>query len=481
MATPIPDNRAPFSLAQLVEATGATAVGGAEGAVQGISTDSRGDAAGKLFVALSGEHFDGHRYVEAAVERGAVAVLARRDRSVKVRVPVLEVDDTLGALGAIARVHRRRWGGRVVAVSGSAGKTTTRSAAAAALEAVAPGAVHAVRGNLNNRIGVPMVLLGLEERHRIAVVELGTNLRGEVAELTKVAEPDAGVLTLVALEHAEGLGSIDDIEAEEGDLLAAIAPSGAAIANADDERALRQLRRSLARRREAYGTSPKATYRIVRRRPSSGMRTRVEIERPMGVAREIVVLDSPLLGAPGALSIAAAVAVADCVADRPVDAPALAAALSAARLGEPGRLSPVELSDGTLVLDDTYNANPASCRASVETARELAEARRARLLLVVGEMLELGDQAAREHEALGRDLGPSGAAALVAVAGDAERMVAPARDAGLDATFAPDAERALDEVLERVAPGDVVLVKASRGVRAERVVEGLIEAKGRAA
>jgi UDP-N-acetylmuramoyl-tripeptide--D-alanyl-D-alanine ligase len=156
-------------------------------------------------------------------------------------------------------------------------------------------------------------------------------------------------------------------------------------------------------------------------------------------------------------------------------------ALSREALGEPGRLRPVELSDHTVVLDDSYNANPASVRAAVATAREIADDRGARLVLVLGEMRELGAEAVQQHERVGRDIGESGAAVLVAVGGEAARFVAPAMALGVDAAFADDAERAAGEVLLRIRPGDVVLVKASRGVHVEHVVEELIRVKGRAA
>jgi len=175
------------------------------------------------------------------------------------------------------------------------------------------------------------------------------------------------------------------------------------------------------------------------------------------------------------------VAAADRVAGRSVPADRLEKALGAGAIGEPGRLRPFELSDHTVVLDDSYNANPASVRAAVATAREIADDRGARLILVLGEMRELGAQTVPQHERVGRDIGESGAAVLVAVGGEAARFVAPAVAFGVDASFADDAKHAAGEVLRRVRPGDVVLVKASRGVHVEHVVEELIRVKGRAA
>jgi UDP-N-acetylmuramoyl-tripeptide--D-alanyl-D-alanine ligase len=455
--------------------------GTGDASVNGVTTDSRAGASGKLFVALVGERFDGHRFATDAAKNGAAALLVKRGHSVVSGVPVVEVDDTLAALGALGRAHRKRWGGTVVAVAGSAGKTTTKAVIAAALEAVAPGAVHATKGNLNNRIGVPMVLLGLDASVKLAVVEIGTNTRGEVADLAAIVEPNVGVLTLVDIEHSEGLGSIDEIEDEEGALFRALPKAGTAIANGDDERAVRQLLRATAKKKLTYGTRGSADYRVLRREGVGIGGSTIILERPRGRGRETIALDVPLIGLPSALSVAAAVAASDRVAGRSVPKDKLARALSREALGEPGRLRPVELKDHTVVLDDSYNANPASVRAAVAAAREIADDRGARLVLVLGEMRELGAEAAPQHDRVGRDIGESGAAVLVAVGGEAARFVAPAMALGVDAAFSDDAEHAAGEVLSKVRPGDVVLVKASRGVHVEHVVEELIRAKGRAA
>jgi UDP-N-acetylmuramoyl-tripeptide--D-alanyl-D-alanine ligase len=339
--------------------------------------------------------------------------------------------------------------------------------------------VHSVRGNLNNRIGVPMVLFGLEPSHRLAAVEIGTNLRGEVAEIASFVEPDIGIVTLIDLEHAAGIGDLDDVEAEEGDLFAAIAAGGVAIANGDDARASRQLARSRAGARLRYGFDDGADYRIVHREAAGLKAVRVHIERRAFGCSDRIALEAPLVGAPGALAVAAAVAAADAAHGAPLTEEAFAR-VSALPMGEPGRLSPVALADGSLVLDDSYNANPASVVASIEAAAEIARARSARLVLVLGEMRELGAESEEQHDRVGRAIGGGSASVVVAVSGDAARFVGPARAAGADAVFAEDSELALDLVRSRLLPGDVVLVKASRGVRAERVVEGIVGAKGRA-
>lgn len=474
MATPIPQNRVAFSLVEAARATAGTLSGDVT-EVRGVTTDSRGELAGKLFVALEGERFDGHDFVGAAVRAGAAAVLVSRDVDAG-GATELRVASTLDALGALARFHRRRWGGTLIAVGGSAGKTTTKSAVAAVLSELHPGAVHFSRGNLNNRVGVPMVLLGLEPEHRLAVVEVGTNAPGEVAALGAVAEPDMALLTLIDVEHAEGLGDLDSIEAEEGALFRGAAT---AVGNADDARVVRQLERCSASCKLRYGTASGADYRLLAREPRAQGGARLDVERPGARGREAISLETSLVGLPGALASLGAFAVAECVAGAAVDPARVSTALG--RVGEPGRLSLLQLGDGTLLLDDTYNANPASMKSSIAAAREIAVARGARLVLVLGEMRELGASSRDEHAALARAVVESGASALVAIAGDAALLVDAARAARIDAAFAPDAGSAIDPVLARVQVGDVVLVKASRGVEAERVVERLVSAKGRAA
>jgi len=467
MATALPENRAPFSFAELLSLTGGElASGNAAGSVTGVVTDSRADVRGKLFVALAGERFDAHAFVADVARAGAAAVLV--ERAVEAPgVPVVRVKSTLAALGELGRAQRRRFRGKVVAVAGSAGKTTTRSAIGAVLDALAPGAVHQTHGNLNNLIGVPLVLLGLTEAQRFAVVEIGTNAPGEVAALTRLVEPDLGVLTLIGIEHSEGLGDLDGIEREEAALFDGIGAAGVAIGNADDERVARCLAAATAGERVGYGFGAAATLRA-ERRGSSGGRQRLAVLSREGAFE----LELPLLGEAGAYAALAAIAVAERLVPGALDARLLSAAFS--RAGEPGRLEAHELADGTLVLDDAYNANPASARASLRTAREIALERKARLVLVLGEMRELGALSSREHAGLGEAIGASGAAALVAVSGDARLYLDGALASGIDACFAADSDAALDAVRARVRPGDVVLVKASRGVRAERVVAGLL-------
>jgi UDP-N-acetylmuramoyl-tripeptide--D-alanyl-D-alanine ligase len=477
MASLIPENSAEFSLSEAARVT-AGALHGADARSVGVTTDSRGDLRGRLFVALRGERFDGHEFVHQAAKLGACGVLVEHP-VLDLPVGAVVVSSTLSALGALAGEHRKRWGKRLVAVAGSAGKTTTRSAISAVLSAISPNAPHFAAGNLNNLIGVPMVLLGLTSEHALAVVELGTNAPGEVRALSLMAAPDLAVLTLIGIEHSEGLGDLDGIEREEGEIWSGLRASGVAVCNADDARVMRTVGVARPSRVLSYGSVEGANYRLVSRVSTALGGSRLQIERRTEIARDSLTLDTPLLGDAGAYATLAALAVGEWASGRALTPAEVSRALSAA--GEPGRLTLLELADGTVVLDDSYNSNPASMLSSVITAREIAQARGARLVLVVGEMRELGALSVAQHAEVGEALSQSGAVVLLAVTGDAELFVPAAKRAGMDASFAPDAEQALTQLLPRLQPKDVVLVKASRGVRAERLVQGLVDAIGRAA
>ncbi|MEO7032366.1 MAG: UDP-N-acetylmuramoyl-tripeptide--D-alanyl-D-alanine ligase [Polyangiaceae bacterium] len=477
MASLIPGNSATFSLSQAALIC-AGSLAGADAECVGVTTDTRADLRGRLFVALRGERFDGHDFALQAIEAGARGVVIERDVP-GLRAGHVKVACTLTALGALAGAHRQRWGKRVVAVAGSAGKTTTRSAITAVLGALLPSAVHFAAGNLNNLIGVPMVLLGLQAEHALGVVEVGTNAPGEVRRLSLIAAPDLAVLTLIGIEHSEGLGDLEGIEREEGEIWTGLAPEGIAVANADDARVQRTAQLIKPHRALSYGYAENANYRLRSRTASALGGSVLKVDRRTSFVQDSIELRTSLLGDAGAYAALAALAVGEWVSQAALDPARVSAALSGA--GEPGRLTPVELADGTVVLDDTYNSNPASVQSSLQTAHEIAVARSARLVLVIGEMRELGALSREQHAQVGELLGATGAAVLVAVAGDAQLFLPPAERAGLDASFADTAELALGLLLARLEPGDVVLVKASRGVRAERLVRGLLEAKGRAA
>lgn len=472
MATPIPQNRAQFSLGELCRAVGTQAMTGwpLERSVCGVTTDSRGEVTDKLFVALVGERFDGHAHVANAVAAGAAAVLV--ERRVGVDVPELVVPSTLSALGAIAASFRGRSSKPVIGIGGAAGKTTTRALTQALLRQELGDVVLATPGNLNNRVGVPMVLLLREPRHEVSVLEIGTNQPGEIRALTEVARPDVALLTLIALEHTEGLGDLDGVEREEAELFGQ-GPE-VAIGNGDDPRVRRVLAGAAAKTKLRYGFAEDCDYRIEALVQSAG-HSRLEATTPHGRHS----FELPWLPRTAALASMGALAAAESALGRAISHEAVSQALAAGAWQEPGRYSVRPLLDGSLLVDDSYNSNPPSLRAALSSTRELAEARGSAFHLVLGEMRELGSLSAQEHLAIGREAAALGAASLTAIAGDARRFLAPERSvAGRVEAFFEDSQSAVAHVLALVRPGDVVLVKGSRGVRSEVVVDALVSARG---
>ena len=478
MATaPLPSNQLELSLAEVAQATGGQLLGDPGLKIRGVSTDSRSALDGALFVALVGERFDAHDFVEQARQAGAAALLVERE--VRTSLPYVRVKSTLAGLGALGSLRRRSWGGKVVAVAGSAGKTTTRAALSALLQVAEPGGVHFVRGNFNNLIGVPLVLLSLGEQDRIAVVELGTNRPGEVEALTRMSAPDLGVLTLIGYEHTEGLGDLDGVEAEEGALFANLSTMGVAIGNVDDGRVARQLARAPGRR-VSYGQRAGADYRF-RVLSLSAQGSDLEVGRRLGGREVTSRFRVSTLGDAGAYAACAALVAVETLLGRELSVDMLNVAFSSAVASEAGRLCPIELTGGILLLDDTYNSNPESVESSLRTARQLATQRQVPLVLVLGEMRELGELSPRLHRQIGEAAAAQAPQLLIAVAGDAELLGEAAQARGVPSEFAADADAAAELLLARLASPAVVLVKASRGVRAEKIVARLVAAKGRAA
>lgn len=475
MATPIPQNDAPFDLEEVLEATGGRVMGplgDRHRGLCGVGTDSRRLRPGEIFVALKGELHDGHRYVQAAAEAQAGLALVERDvtRPDGSAMTLVRVDDTWRALRQLAAHHLARWRehhrGRVLAVTGSAGKTTTKAAIGAILDEVVPRRAWVTAGNLNNLVGVPMTIFGLTSAHGYAVLEMGTNQPGEIPALVRLGRPDVAMVTLISAAHTEGLGGIEGVAREKLAMFAEAPRMSVRIGNADDVR----VRGGLAEyghRGLSYGTSERASYRILSRR-LDGERQRTELQvldRRLSVA-------APLYGAVGSLAVAAAVAGVEALLERRLVASDIEAGLARFEAGRRFRL----VEAGALkIVDDTYNSNPASCAASLATAAELAAAAGRRLVLVLGEMRELGAESVDAH----RKLGSQAAAhcdSLIAIGGDARHLAEAARAAGADAVFVEDADDAVDPLRERLTtPQDfLVLVKASRSIRAERVVDALL-------
>ncbi len=452
---------ASFTKEDVLAATAAEVRGlpGAD-AFDSVSTDSRTLLPGALFVALEGERFDGHAFIAAAAARGAIAAVVRRGKAVRGAPPgfcLFAVDDTLRALGALARFHRRRFQLPLGAVGGSNGKTTTKEMAGAILSASGPALK--TEGNLNNEVGVPLTLLRLTAEHRAAVVELGMNAPGEMGRLVALAEPDAGVLTTIQPEHLEGLGSLAGVAAAEGELFLGLAPTATAVVNLDEPLVVEQAKAARARWL-TFGRDARADVRL---EETKGMGREGQ---QLQLRSDGHTLSVPLafLGVHNALNATAAFALGRALG---VSADACAAGLAEAR-PTPRRLNVLLGQGGLLVLDDCYNANPASVQAALQTARELAGT--GRVVAVLGDMLELGVGEAEEHARMAEVA--SGLAAVRAFLGPRSTAAAPSHEGGEAARFVE--VDALWAWLEpRLKPGDVVLVKGSRGMRMERLVERL--------
>ena len=475
--TIIPSNRAPFDARAVAEITGGRVVTqfGLR-AASGVTTDSRRVTPGAAFVALRGSHHDGHDYVHAAVRAGAVLLVVETGREPAGidAVDIVSVPDTLAAWGALGKANLRRWRASnsqacLVAITGSAGKTTTKELCAALLRGV--GSCHATAGNLNNRIGLPAVALAVEPSTRFVVLEMGMSIPGEISALSDIAEPDVGLVTNVGLAHALGVGgSIEDVANEKGALFEGVRRGGTMVANSDDRAVMSQLVRNRGARVVTFGSDNDADYRLRSRDPLGVRGSLVSVGMPSHTASFVV----PIPGRAAAIDFVAALAAAEAAAGEPLSNAGIEAALPSVA-AQPGRAQVRTLRGGLLVLDDSYNASPATMAAALATLAEIGQGRR---VAVIGEMKELGPAAPEQHELLGRAVADAGVALLVTCGGLADAVANEAERRGVTVVRGLDAADASRIASERVRPGDVVLVKASRSVGAERVAEALVAMHG---
>ncbi len=427
----------------------------------GYSIDSRTVGVGELFFAVRGERLDGHDFIGAALDRGAVAAVVSRARVASLPdavlgAPLLITEDPLIALQALAAHVRRRWGKRVVAVTGSAGKTTTKEAVAAALGAKFN--VLKSRGNLNNGFGLPLQLLRLEAEHDIAVVEMGMNHAGEIATLARIAAPDWGVVTNVGTAHIENFADGQaGIARAKFELVAALPSSGAAFLNCCDPY-VSQFGRDFPGRVVYFGDGPCADPQIIESREDlDGLHLTFRAGEREGA------LTLQLLGKHNASNAMAGLAVA---LEASVDLDAAVAALASLTAGDK-RGQVIEI-DGATILNDSYNSNPEALRSMI---RSLAVRPASRRILMAGEMLELGEYGSAMHAACGLTAAEAGIDLVVGVQGNAVHLAAAACAGGVASLFLPNAEEAGRWLRRTLQPGDVVLVKGSRGVHLERAIE----------
>lgn len=428
--------------------------------VNGYSIDSRTVAAGELFFAVRGERFDGHDFVAAAVERGAVAAVVARSRvaslpDAALSVPLLIAEDPLHALQALAAHQRRVWGRRVVAITGSAGKTTTKEAVAAALGAKFK--VLKSHGNLNNGYGLPLQLLRIEPEHEYAVVEMGMNHAGEIAALARIAAPDWAVITNVGTAHIENFaGGQAGIARAKFELVAALPAAGIAFLNSDDAY-VSQFGRDFQGRAVYFGSGPCADPQLLSAEEDlEGLHLKVRA----GELRAGFTLQ--LLGAHNAANALAAIAVA---LEAGVELDAAVAALTRLTPGDK-RGEVIEI-DGATIINDSYNSNPEALRSMI---RSLAARPARRRILLAGEMLEQGEYGPALHTACGKAAVEAGLDLVVGVSGNAEHLATAACRGGVSALFLPDAAAAGQWLLQNLREGDAVLVKGSRGVHLEQAI-----------
>ncbi len=464
-----------FSAGEIAEWTGGSVEREGAGDAHGVSTDTRTLGAADLFVALKGPRYDAHDFLGEALEKGAWGLLVEKGRWSREEVSrqaapfpdrtIVVVDDTERALGDLAASHRSRLDVKVIAITGSNGKTTTKEMTAAI--AGERWDVHKTRGNFNNLIGLPLTVLGLEERHQTAVLEMGMNRRGEIRRLAEIARPDVGVVTTVGPVHLEHLGGIEDVAAAKAELVDAIGTGGTAVLNADDPR-VAALALSTQEGVLTFGLSDGADFRAeeVTTEPRG---TSFLLSCPAGKAGITI----PFFGEHNVRNALAAAAAAYAVG---AGLEEMVRGLESV-LPVPMRFTLLSFHGGTRVVNDAYNANPDSMRAALRSLRLLPGG--GRRAAVLGDMLELGEESARAH----RDLGAEAAAALdfiVAVGRFADETVRGAIESGFDRTrirSAPTCRDAAEILKGWILPGDLILLKGSRGVALEEVLR-LLQSEG---
>jgi UDP-N-acetylmuramoyl-tripeptide--D-alanyl-D-alanine ligase len=464
-----------LSASEIAAATGGRLLRASGRAIRGGAVDSRAVAPGSMFVALPGDNTDGHRFLGAAVAAGAAALVVREDAVAAdpelaaawsdADVTVVAVADTLVGLHAVAAAWRRRFDPLVVGVTGSIAKTSTKEAVAAVL---AEGfETLKSEGNANNEIGLPLTILRMGPEHEAAVLEMGMYVGGEIAQLAAIAGPHIGVVTAVREVHLSRIGSIDAVERAKAELVEALPPDGTAVLNADDERVARMRGRTRAAVL-TYGFSPDAGVRAtdVVSAGLEGMRFTLHV--PGGSAQ----VATPALGRHGVHNGLAAAAAGVAAG---LDLERIAAGLS--RGWQAQHRDQLVRAGGVTILDDSYNASPASMLAALDLLSSLP----GRHVAVLGEMRELGDAAERGHAEVGR-MAANRAELLVIVGEGAAGMADSARARGrAEVVHVADRNAALAVLTERLLPGDSILVKASRGAELDLVVAALADHFGKTA
>ncbi len=460
-----------LTMGEVAAYLGATS-GVADRPVEGYSIDSRSLVPGQLFFAIRGPRFDGHQFAGQALERGAAGAVVEEaffaSAPQEWRPALLPVADTRCALQTLAHQVRRRWGKRLVAVTGSAGKSTTKEMIAALLSR--RYRVLRSPGNLNNDFGVPLALLGLEPEHEVAVVELAMSAPGEIARLARLAEPEVGVVTNVAAAHLQFFNSVEGIALAKRELIDYLAATGRgalAVLNQDDER-VRRFAEGFPGRVITFGFLLGAAYHATEVRPGRGIGSIFHLTTPEWQADFTL----PLPGRYNIQNAVAAIAAASAFGIPPEEMhPALEEFHNLHQRSEI-----LTLPGGITIINDCYNSNPLAMERMLEALADWPGAHRR--IVVAGEMLELGPRSPDLHLAVGRHCAPNRVNWVIAVQGDAKFIAEGAAVGGIPPShrkFFPDARSAGEFCRVLIAPGDVILVKGSRGVHLETLVEMLKE------
>ncbi|MDT8421656.1 MAG: UDP-N-acetylmuramoyl-tripeptide--D-alanyl-D-alanine ligase [Desulfuromonadales bacterium] len=449
-----------FDLEMVARITAGDLPGGTPNrSLTGISTDSRNVKQGELFIPLRGARFDGHDYLSQAVKNGAGACLSE-EVVAGLPVPVIRVADTLRALGDLAAANRLNLHGPLVGITGSAGKTTTKEMLAAILEQQGTGLKTA--GNFNNLIGLPLTLLQLRPEHCWAVIEMGTSALGEVERLTEIAGPNIGIITNIGPAHLETLHGLDGVARAKGELFAGLR-GGTAIINLDDERVAR-LPVANGVQKISYGEQEQADVRCADIREGSGF---------VSFTLRLTDGDYPVrLNTPGRHNVHNALAAAAAAQTLGVAAEKIVTGLESF-VPVSGRLNLFPMPGGGILLDDSYNANPLSAAAALKILR-LQEGE-GRKIAVLGDMLELGEEAAQMHRDIGR-LAAENADLLLAVGTFAKDLCRGAEEAGMARELlieTASCEEAIEQILRLQRSGDCILVKGSRGVQLDKLAAAL--------
>ncbi len=465
-----------FTATQVLKATGGVLLAGDQGATfYGITTDSRQVQGGNLFVALQGEKYDGHDFVGLAVEQGAAGCLVQNETEFKIspqakKVTVIKVADTLQALGDLAQNYRKRFSIPVIGLTGSSGKTTTKEM----MVSIISRAENALttEGNLNNLIGLPQTIFRLTKDHKLAILEMGTNTRGEIKRLTQIAAPDIGLITNVGPAHLAGFGSVDIVREEKGDLFLNMASAGTAIVNLDDD-AIRIAAERWQGRRITFGMSSAAdvTAKDIEKNGARGVRFTLVIgDKAQKVEMKIV----------GIHHVYNALAASATAWAAGIDGKTIAEGLAAFRPVS-GRMQIIKLQNCAHIIDDSYNANPASVREALMTLKDLKKHHSGYVFL--GDMLELGASADEMHRKIGFLMATIDVNAVFLKGDFSAVTAAGAREGGMlpqNIFFLSEEEDGMLFLKKNLKKGDWILVKGSRRLKMEKIAVQICDLFGKA-